>query len=105
MAKDLYNSQIRDTSTHTSGEIGADHVEGVFQLSNRHDQSIDYTFEGTYDGDSDFSDAVQLGSGTVSAGGTARERLTEPWDVVRLTATASTAPTSGELVVKYHVED
>lgn len=105
MAVDVLDYQPSSTNTKTGGAVRKVTDQNVFQLVNRTSQAIDYVFEATYAGD-DFSDAVQIGSGTVSANSVAQQTLDYPWDKIRVKATPQTAPGgSSSFIVKEHVED
>lgn len=105
MSKDVFAQEIRSTGDFPSDGVVARHDDGVFQFVNSLDQSADWSIEGTYEGDTNFSDAVQLNTGTASSGDTMKQALSEPWDKVRVVVTTTTAPTSGSFVAKYHVDN
>lgn len=102
MASQIFDNQIRDTQTYNSTDVSTPNETIVFQLVNTLDVSVDYTFEATYDGDSDWSDALTLETETASSGSVTREGISEPWDKVRATVTASSSPSNGKMTVYRH---
>lgn len=106
MAKDVIDYQPTDTSTTDSNAIVGQTDNETFQLINNTSVTVDYEFEGTHDSDGDFSDAVSLGSGSVSASSTARDSVSDPWDQIRVKLTPQTSPGgSSSVIVKKHISE
>lgn len=103
MAKDILDEQIRDTATYSADVTNEHDGETVFQYVNTLDAEVTLTIYGTNEADTAFNNAVKLGSTTLAAGVNGRDSLSENWDRLRVEAVATTAPTSGSLVVKKHV--
>lgn len=106
MAKDVLDYQPTDTSTTDSAPIAGQTDNETFQIINRTSVAVDYEFEGTYDGDDDFSDAVSLGSGSVNASSNARSSVSDSWDQTRVRITPQTSPGgSSSVIVKKHISE
>jgi hypothetical protein len=102
MAEDVATDSIRDTSTHTYDTDHERDGKSVYQYSNNLDAEVTITVYGTYAADGNFTDKVQLGQTTVSSNSSDRDSLAEQWDRVQFEAVATTAPTSGELLIHAH---
>lgn len=95
MARNLGSTDIRDTGTYTYTKKLRTDGNRVFHYVNSLDQDVTVTFYGTYEADTDYSDATQIGSITVGTGTTDVDTLTDSWDRIKIDVSASTAPTSG----------
>lgn len=102
MARDIIDTQIRDTNTHASTDLYGD-VDSTFQFVNGLDVTADYVVEGTYDADDGWADPVEVATGSINSDSTASTTVTAPWDRLRVTVTAASAPTSGSFVAVQHV--
>jgi hypothetical protein len=101
MARDIANTQIRDTTEHTF-PIRNEDEKNVYQYANNLDVEVDVVITATYAADDDFTDAYQIGSHTIPSGDVERGALSDPWDQVRITVQASTSPSSGTFIAKKH---
>jgi len=75
--------------------------ETTFQWVNGLDVTATFTLNGTYSGDSSFTDAVELVSTDVTSGSTDRDSLSEEWDKLQIEIDA-TSPTSGQADAYQH---
>jgi hypothetical protein len=69
---------------------------------NNLDEDVTISAEATYNADTDFSDAYELGSHTVPAGDIERASLSNSWDKIRIIVQAKTSPSSGVFIGKKH---
>lgn len=103
MTETIANEQLRDTNTYTFTMTGPGPDEDfVFQYANNLDADVTIDVAATYDSDDTFSDTVSLGTNSITAGSTAKQSLSDPWDVLVFQITAATTPTSGNVVAKKH---
>lgn len=100
MAEEIYSADVRDTAEDTTSIVTAsslDSVETVIHYVNGTDAEVTFAVNGSRAGDADFSEAVQLSSEAIAAGGSGYYTVSEPWDKVELSVTATTAPTTGSV--------
>jgi len=103
MGRNVLTYDPTTTDTKNSESISYNLDSGTFHFINQNGVAIDYTLEGTYDGDDAFSDAVQIASGTLAANDTTSESVSTPWDQIRVTATPQTTPSADAIfMVKLH---
>jgi len=101
MAKTLYENNLTADSDQSEGIDAKE--DAVYQIVNGLDAEVTLAFEATHSEDKDaFKDGVSLGSMSIGAGNTERESLAEPWDVIRVSITTTTTPTTGTLTVYEH---
>jgi len=102
MAEEVYNKDNTELTTaeDTTSIVTAsslDSVETIIQYVNGTDAEVTFAITGSRAGDADFSEGVELSSEAVAAGGSGYIAISEPWDKVELSVTASTSPTSGSV--------
>lgn len=98
MAEEIYNTEVRDTNEDTVSIVTAsslDSAETVIHYHNGTDAEVTFAVSGSRSGDADFSEAVQLSSEAIAAGGSGYYLVSAPWDKVELSVVASTIPTTG----------
>lgn len=102
MAEQLVQAVDTDTSPVNGDAINHDGLPATFQYVNGTDVSVDFVVEATYGGDTNFADAVELGSTTVASGSTDRDSISEEWDTLRVNITFTGDPTSGTAEAYLH---
>lgn len=97
----LIDKEIRDTQTYSAQKTyrNLEIPLKLFQVSNNLDSTVTVTFEGTHRDDEGFDDSYVCGSRPVPSGSVIAENLTDPWDEVKVSVEANSAPTNGNLVV------
>lgn len=100
------SATVSDTSTYTidfeyvAKNVGDGRV--VYQYVNPLGVNVEITAYGTYAGDDDYSDGVQLDQSTVNSSSTGSFSLTDPWEQVRFEIVAQSSPSSGDVLIKEH---
>lgn len=112
-----FECEIRGTNTYESHSMADEadvnvltdelHPNGIQQfgtiavyLADDHDQSVDVTVQASHPGDGVFTYASDMGSATLAAGEDGAVIAVDgPVGRLQFTATTSTAPTSGSLLV------
>jgi len=102
MSKNILTYDPTTTDTRTSGSLSIESDSNTIQFANDNAVVVDYTIEGTYDGD-DFTHAYEIATGSVTATSTAVEYLTNPWNQFRVSVTPQNTPSEGNVLsIKLH---